>query len=85
MAYYLCVLWRALFYDLKNRGKIYNDFLIDRLALIAHLKNCKDCRQLVGSFQANVGTVPNFSSMTENEFSIAIRKLWNLARRKKRK
>lgn len=90
MADYLCVHWQSLLQDIGNpeqkyNGQIFNDFLVSKLVLIQHLDACKQCQQLIIELQLpNNDLVPNVS-MTDREFSKAIRDLWKLAKQKNRK
>ncbi len=79
----LCDLWKSLFQDQANRGKIYSDFIKYQRSLGRHINLCKDCRKLItDAQQPQGGIIPDFLSMTEQEFSKSIRELWNLARQK---
>lgn len=81
MASHYCDLWYSLLHDSGNRGKIYNDFMVDKMAVIEHINNCNECRQMIVDVLPPKTDLPDFSSMDNKQFSTAIRELWKLSGR----
>lgn len=81
MANPTCERWKDLLRNQNNRGQIYNDFLVDRVMLTEHLSNCQKCQNRIAALKPDIDIIPD-DSMTDQEFSLAIRELWNLARQK---
>ncbi len=76
----LCALWQSLLHDPANRGRIYNDFINEKTALVKHLIICRPCLRRVKNLMPQGGLIRDYYSMTDQEFATAIRELWNLAR-----
>jgi hypothetical protein len=83
MATNYCGLWLSLLRDQTNRGKIYNDFINERRALVKHLYRCRQCKNMIVALSPKVGIVPGHH-MTDSEFAVAIRELWKLANSQKK-
>jgi len=82
MASVNCRLWTDLLNGEFNRGQIYNDFLTERQALVEHLKICISCGFMIAAVSPS-RRVPNFESMTADQFAKIIRQLYKLAQTKR--
>ena len=82
MTGHCCSLWKSLLNDSSNRRRIYNDFMVDKMAIIEHLNYCQECRKMIIDVLPPDTSPPDFSSMDDEQFAKTIRELRRLSRRK---